>query len=179
MLIRAAPLVLREIPATTFLFVGEGPQRLTLEALANRFGVARNVVFAGVRRDMPEVYASLDVVTLPSRTEGMPMCLLEAMAASRPVIATPVGSIPKLIFPKQTGLLVAQDDPSDLAKKILHIASNPGQARVMAERARQHVGVHYSAESMATKYIRLYEEAATLLEGQAQRGGVHGEVCHR
>jgi glycosyltransferase involved in cell wall biosynthesis len=158
-LLRAAPLVLAELLGTRFVLIGGGPARRELEALAGRLGIAQNVIFAGVRRDMPEVYASLDVIALPSRNEGMPMCLLEAMAASRPVVATAVGSIPKLVLPGQTGLLIAPDDPGDLARKIVQVLSDPRRARIMAENGRQHIVRQYSAAAMANNYVRLYEEA--------------------
>ena len=87
------------------------------------------------------------------------MCLLEAMAASRPVVATAVGSIPKLVLPGQTGLLIAPDDPGDLARKIVQVLSDPRRARIMAENGRQHIVRQYSAAAMANNYVRLYEEA--------------------
>jgi glycosyltransferase involved in cell wall biosynthesis len=177
-LLRAGPLVLSEFPGTRFVLIGGGPERTKLEALAASLGITRNVVFTGVRNDMPEVYASLDVVALPSRNEGMPMCLLEAMAAARPVVATAVGSIPKLVLPEQTGLLIAPDDPVDLARKIMQVLRQPEQARAMAENGRLHVARQYSAAAMAGNYIRLYEEALRCGSG-ARRGRVQVEASHR
>ena len=111
LLLRAAQKVLAVRPKTTFVFVGEGPSRKEWETLATQLGIGHYVTFVGVRDDMPGVYASLDMVVLPSLIESMPMCLLEAMAAGKPVIATRVGAVPKLIIPEQTGLLL---DPSDV-----------------------------------------------------------------
>lgn len=178
-LIEAAPRVLAHFPDTTFVLVGGGPQRGALEALAGRLNVSQNVVFAGVRRDMPEVYASLDVVVLASLNEGMPMCLLEAMAAARPVVATPVGSIPLLIRPEETGLLAAPGDPGDLAAKILQVLSRPGEARVMAENARRHVASRYSATVMAQKYIDIYEQARQDAPRRICQEWAHADAGHQ
>src|SRR5262249_34859420 len=71
-MLRAASIVLREFPDTAFVFVGSGPSRNEWERLAGELGIAGNVVFAGVRDDMPDVYASLDLMVLPSLREAMP-----------------------------------------------------------------------------------------------------------
>lgn len=175
-LLKAAPRILAHFPDTTFVLVGGGPQRGALEALAARLKITQSVIFAGVRREMPEVYASLDVVVLASLSEGMPMCLLEAMAAARPVVATPVGSIPLLIHPGHTGLLAAPGDPGDLAEKILQVLRNPGEAQTMAENARRRVSGRYSPAAMAERYMNVYAEARRSAFGRIRRGWAHAEA---
>jgi glycosyltransferase involved in cell wall biosynthesis len=157
-LLRAAQQVLSIHRDTKFVLIGEGPARKEWEALATHLGVDGRVVFTGVREDMPEVYASLDMLVLPSVNESMPMCLLEAMAAGIPVIATRVGSIPKLILQEQTGLLLEAGDVKGLAAAILRLLRNPHQARRLRENARVHAAQCFSARAMAESYMDVYEQ---------------------
>lgn len=157
-LLGAAPRVLSAFPRTTFVLVGEGPSRSAWEALSSELGITDHVIFAGIRDDMPAVYASLDIVVLPSLVESMPMCLLEAMAAGRPVVATRVGAIPMVIASEKTGLLVEPGDQGALAAAICDLLSNPKSAMQIGENGRAHVIEHFSARSMAQKYIEVYDE---------------------
>jgi glycosyltransferase involved in cell wall biosynthesis len=156
-LLHALRTVLTRHPKTLVLFVGEGPMRAELEVEAARIGVAENVVFTGARRDMASVYTALDTVVLPSHAEGLPMALLEAMSASCPVIATPVGAVPALILDGRTGLLVAAGEVDDLAKSILRMIEEPGLRAGLAHRGHEHVGMQFSSGAMAAQYIRAYE----------------------
>jgi glycosyltransferase involved in cell wall biosynthesis len=157
-LLRAAEQVLALRPKTKFVFVGEGPSRKEWELLATQLGIRDQVSFAGVRDDMPGVYASLDLVVLPSLNEAMPMCLLEAMAARRPVIATRVGTVPKVVIAEQTGLLVEPGDVSGLAGAILRLLGNSELAIRLGENGYAHAAQHFSAEAMAKSYIGQYEQ---------------------
>lgn len=159
--LRCAKKVLDVRPQTAFVFVGEGPSRPEWEALGAELGISGNVVFTGVREDMPGVYASLDVLVLPSLTEATPMCLLEALAGARPVIAANVGSVPKVVIPGVTGLLVEPADAEGLADAILRLLADPVFARDMAERGRAHVARYFSADASATVYAALYAQAIT------------------
>ena len=158
-LLDAAQKVTAVHPDATFVFVGEGPLRSEWEAIARRLGIAEKVIFTGVRNDMPGVYASFDMVVLPSFDEAMPMCVIEGMAAGKPVIATPVGATPELVLPGTTGLLVEPGDTSGLAAAILKLLANPEQTRQLGARAAQHVERRFSAAAMAQKYIDLYRLA--------------------
>jgi glycosyltransferase involved in cell wall biosynthesis len=158
-LLSAARTVLAGCPDTRFVFVGEGPSRGEWEALAARLRIARKVVFTGARNDMPSVYASLDLLVLPSFDEAMPMCLLEGMAAGVPVIATRVGAVPDLVLPDVTGLLLEPGDASGLAAAILRLLLDPNQARSLGESGRARATWQFSAEATAKSYIELYEQA--------------------
>jgi glycosyltransferase involved in cell wall biosynthesis len=158
-LLEAARTVLAVFPDTRFVLVGEGPSRAEWEALADRLGIAQNVIFTGVRREMPEVYASFDVLTLPSYEENMPMCLLEGMAAGAPVVATRVGAVPRLVLPGQTGLLLDPGDVAGLSAAILLLLGEPAEARRLGSNGQAHVTQCFSAEATARRYVALYEEA--------------------
>jgi len=158
-LLSAAQQVLAAFPDVKFVFAGEGPARAEWEALAARLGIASKVVFAGRRDDMPAVYASLDIVALPSFQEAMPMCLLEALAAGRPVVATAVGAVPKVIVPGVTGLLCEPGDARGLAMSLLRLLRDPELARTMGMHGRAHVARHFAAEVVGRSYLGLYQEA--------------------
>jgi len=157
-LLQAARRVINQAPATTFMFIGDGPVRDQWEALARELGIAEQVVFTGVRNDMPGVYASLDMLVLPSLMESLPMCLLEAMAAGKPVIATRVGAIPSVISHRSTGFLVEPGDVGGLAKSILSLLKNPSLSRQVSESAQRLVSQSFSDSAMAAQYLTLYQQ---------------------
>jgi glycosyltransferase involved in cell wall biosynthesis len=152
-----------------FVLVGEGQSRTEWEALANRLGISQQVVFTGARTDLPGVYASLDMLVLPSLVESLPMCLLEAMAAGKPVISTSVGGIPKLVTTEETGLLVEPNDVSGLVAAIVRLLENRELAERLGQNGRLHCARHFSAESMARSYIRQYETVARARRGSLKQ----------
>jgi glycosyltransferase involved in cell wall biosynthesis len=158
LLIRAARQVLAIYPKTKFVLVGEGAARQEWETLSTQLGISEYVSFAGMREDMPGVYESLDIVVLPSLVEALPMCLLEAMAAGKPVIATRVGAVPKLVNSEETGLLLDPGDVDGLAGAILRLLRDPELASRLGENGRAHVARHYSAEAMGRSYIGKYQQ---------------------
>jgi glycosyltransferase involved in cell wall biosynthesis len=157
-LLKAAARIIREAPRTLFVFVGDGPERVELERSAAETGLGGHVRFAGERSDMPEVYASLDVFVQPSFSEGMPMTVLEAMAAGLPIVATSVGAIPSLLQPAECGLLCRPNDADELADALLRVLRDGALARRLGNAAQQHLRERYSAEAMARQYLALYEE---------------------
>lgn len=158
-LIAAAQAVLAVYPNAKFVFAGEGPARAEWEALAAKLGIGSKIVFAGSRDDMPALYATLDIVVLPSFKEAMPMCLLEALAAAKPVVATTVGAIPTVIVPGVTGLLCEPGDAHSLAAAILRLLRDPELGRTLGNHGRAHVARHFASEVVGRSYIGLYQEA--------------------
>ena len=139
------------------LIVGEGPDRERLGQLASRLGIASQVVFAGMRRDIPRVLPLLDVFVLPSLYEGFGIAILEAMAAGRPVVATTVGGIPEIVTHGETGLLVPPGDPIILAKAIQQLLEHPDRAEAMGARGQKRVRERFSIESVVRQHEELYE----------------------
>jgi glycosyltransferase involved in cell wall biosynthesis len=156
-LLRAAPAILAQFPDTVFLLVGDGPSRGELENLVQQLRIGENVIFLGKRRDMPEVYASMDIFALPSLEEGMPLVILEALAAGKPVVATPVGDIPKLIRHQETGFLVNPQDVAGLRDAILRLIAQPELRDQLAANGHARVEHHYSSDAMARQYENVYE----------------------
>jgi len=162
--LRAAREVVKQIPDTLFVIVGDGPDRGKLETLARGLGIGANVLFTGSRSDMPSVYASLDIFVLPSLSEGMPMVVLEAMASRKPVIATDVGAVSKLVIPGQTGMLVPAADTERLTQAMLLLAQDSNLRSRMGRAGEALVREQFSSRGMAPKYMAVYER---LLEQKA------------
>ncbi len=105
---------------------------------------------------MPAILAMLDVVVLPSRTEGMSNALLEAMAMARPVVATAVGGNVDVVRDRATGRLVPPGDPSSLAGALLELLAHPTAAEALGRSARAWVAESLSLERMLKRYENLY-----------------------
>jgi glycosyltransferase involved in cell wall biosynthesis len=158
-LLQAAKQILSVCPETAFVFAGEGTSRRDWQTLAEQLGIAERVFFVGARSDMAAVYASLDVLALPSFAEAMPMCLLEALSAGCPVVATNVGDVANVIRPGVTGLLIRPGDVAALTDAILEIILNPSAAAQRVKEGRALVASTYSATVMVHNYSTIYERA--------------------
>jgi glycosyltransferase involved in cell wall biosynthesis len=159
-LIEAWPHVLREVPDAYLLIVGEGSRRDFLEQWAAAHKVAHRVVFTGRRDDIPAVTAALDVAVLPSWREAQGLSVLEAMALSRPVVASDVGGIPEMIQDGVTGLLVPQDNPVALAAAIVRLLKDHGFADTLARAAHDLVHDRFCIELMVKAIEQIYDEGA-------------------
>jgi glycosyltransferase involved in cell wall biosynthesis len=155
-LFAAARGILQKFPEARFVVVGEGPDRKHLEALAEELGISGSIHFAGYRDDMVSVYGALDLMVMPSLDEGLPMTLLEAMAAKRAVIASAVGAVPEVIEHGQTGLLVEPGNTDDLEQAILMLLNDASLRSRIAQNARQSVA-RFSSDLMARKYLDFYQ----------------------
>ena len=149
-----------DIPGKRLCIVGEGPQRLELERLADQIGEKERVHFFGFRDDRIALMKCFDVFVLPSRLEGIPRCVLEAMAARVPVVATDIPGCRALVEDNVTGILFPVDDHVGLAAKLRLLLGNVGLRDSMADAGHRLVRKEYSAETMAQKYTELYVELA-------------------
>lgn len=156
--LRAARDVLLDFPDAVFVVIGSGPDREKLEKMARDLGIKQNVTFSGHCADMPAAYASMDLFVLASIDEGMPMAVLEALASNKPVIATSVGAVPRLIIHEQTGLLIAPMDPQALKLSILRLLNDPSLRSQLASAGAALVKRNHSRDVMARNYLQLYEQ---------------------
>ncbi|MCX5721237.1 MAG: glycosyltransferase [Nitrospirae bacterium] len=156
-LLRALPLLLTKFPALRCLVVGDGELREELQKLAVDLGLTEHCLFLGVRQDIPEVLAAMDLLVLPSLSEGMPYAALEGMAMGKPVVATAVNGVPELIQDGVTGLLVPRKDPVALAQAIETVLANPHLAASFGLAARRLVEQTYSIEAWVGQMESLYE----------------------
>lgn len=149
--------VVREVPASKFLIVGDGPKRTELEALANKLRIQGNVLFVGSRSDVPELLAAMDVFALTSHIEANPVSILEAMSVGKPVVATNVGSIHEAVAEGRTGHLVTPGDAYQFADRIIRLLNAPLTRQSMGAAARGIVNHRWSIEVMVGGYERLIE----------------------
>ena len=169
-LVDAWPLVLAAHPEAWLLIVGEGSERNALDAQAASLGISGRVVFTGRREDVPAVTAALDVAVLPSYREAQGLSVLEAMALSRPVVASNVGGIPEMIDDGVSGLLVPPGDCEALAAAIIRLLSDHPLADMIAKRGHDLVHNRFCIELMTNSIEALYDEAAVRLRASE---GVH------
>lgn len=163
-LIGAAALLGSDHPDLRIVLVGEdvetgGAYRRGLAEEAAALGVAGRVVFAGYRGDVPAILDAVDVLALPSRVEGLPLVLLEAMAAGKPVVASPVGGTPELVLDGETGLHVPPGDEAALARALGRLLDDPDLARRLGRAGRERVVQRYSADTMVDRILEIYEHA--------------------
>jgi len=162
-LIDAWPLVLRAVPNAYLLIVGEGSRREALEQQVAELGIAVRVIFTGRRDDVPAVTAALDVAVLPSYREAQGLTILEAMALSRPVVASNVGGIPEMVEDGRTGLLVPPHDPGALAGAITRLLVDHPLADMLARAGHDLVHERFCIEMMVRSIEDLYDEGAAVL----------------
>lgn len=138
------------------VLVGDGPERTALEALAADVGVADRVTVTGWVPAATDWLPALDVVALPSRFEGLPLVLLEAMMQGRPVVGTTVGSMGDALRDGDTGLVVPVDDEVALAGALARLRDDPALRARLGEGARTLAHAEFSVQAMTRAYERLY-----------------------
>ncbi|CAO3363115.1 glycosyltransferase family 4 protein [Azospirillum melinis] len=164
---------LASLPATTrsrigLTIVGDGPARPELEAQAARLALSERIVFRGWlgRDELPAAYRAADAFVFPSRDEGMPNVVLEAMAAGLPVVATRIAGNRDLVVEEETGLMLDADDTPALAAALARLAEDPALRRRLGEGGRRRVVEHFSWRAVAAAYRDL------TLAGRASAGRV-------
>jgi glycosyltransferase involved in cell wall biosynthesis len=134
--------------------VGDGTERAMLEARRDALGLRERVTFLGARSDVSEVLMAADGFVMSSKSEGLPMALLEAMAAGVPCVATAVGGIPDL-FGEDRGLSVPAEDPPALADGMATIARSPELRQRLVANAAANLARHYALDAAANRYLDL------------------------
>ena len=141
------------------LLVGDGPEAHFLQGAVSALSLHKSVVFTGLRADAQQIIGALDLLVLPSLTEGLPVVILEAFAYETPVVATAVGGVPELVKDGETGWLVPPRDPHALAQAILDALSNPEEARRRAENAYKHLLQRFTVERQVDKWEQALQAA--------------------
>jgi glycosyltransferase involved in cell wall biosynthesis len=138
------------------LLVGDGPEEDNLKKLAQELGLHNHCLFTGFRTDIPQILNCLDVYVQSSRREGLPMIILEAMAAQIAIVSTGTGGIPNVIADGKEGRLVDIGDANQLACALNEVLSNADERRTLVQQARHRVESQFSAHAMAEKYLEIY-----------------------
>ncbi|MEM2241049.1 MAG: glycosyltransferase family 4 protein [Candidatus Bathyarchaeia archaeon] len=158
-LIEAMPKVIGGFPEATLIIAGEGPEKTRLRKLAENLGLAQHVRFIGLApyELIPALVKSSTIVVNPSLVEGHSSSVIEAMAASKPVIATKVGGITDIIRDGETGILIEPENPDQIAEAIMKLLKNPKMMEAIGERASKKAE-EFSIENLAKKEAQIYQE---------------------
>ena len=157
--LEAARQVIEKHPYAQFVVVGDGELRGELEHYTDTLGIRSHVHFTGFRRDLPEIYADVDVVVLSSLNEGSPLTLIEALAAGKPVVASQVGGVGDLVQHEQSGFLVPPKDSKLLAEGIMRMLTLSQDERAqMGMNGRNSVYPKYHISTLVKNVETLYKE---------------------
>ncbi len=160
-LLEAMPHVLKRYPNLYLLIAGDGPIKDKLKNLSVHMGLEQNVIFLGYRNDIPEFMTDIDLLVMPSLTEGFPLSLLEGMAAGLPIVATRVGGIPEIITDGREGILVPPREPDALAKAIIRVLREKESGKTMGLAGRKVVEEKFNADVMVAKTEGVYNQLLT------------------
>jgi glycosyltransferase involved in cell wall biosynthesis len=175
-LLQAVAQLAPERPRLHGVLIGEGPMRAALLAQAETLGIGSRMHFLGLRPDLPALYPELDVFCMTSQREGLPLVLLEALAAERAALVTPVGGIPEVIAARDGAGPVAwtfpAGDAAELARKLVLLLADPELRRSLGAAGRARVLEHFSRARMAQATAALYDQVLG-------RGAGHAASEHR
>lgn len=157
-LLQTMPGLLGRYPRLQLCVVGDGPLRSQLQKMARELGIGEQVHFPGIVADVRTWLAHFDVLVAPSRREGLPTVLLEAMALGRPVVASRVGGIPEIVTDGVSGLLVPADVPDELGQAIDLLLRDKGKRLGMGQAGRERVVERFGLEEMLRQTESAYEE---------------------
>ncbi|MFM9963080.1 MAG: glycosyltransferase [Planctomycetaceae bacterium] len=151
-------------PNVRWLVIGDGEQRATLEAAVRDNNIGEVTQLLGTRRDVPRLLAAADVCLLSSISEGIPLTLIEAMAARLPVVSTDVGGVAEVVVPEFTGLLAPAGDDAQLANQLARLAADRALAARWGDNGAARAEKLFSFEQMADGYARVFEEVVCNVE---------------
>lgn len=168
----AAAVVRKARKDVRFLLIGDGELRPAFEQRARDAGLANAMVFAGARTDVPALLVRSTIAVSASKSEGLSNAIMEAMAASLPVVATRVGGTPELVCHECSGFLVPADDAEALAARLLELLRSPDTARQFGLAGRRRIEDEFSATRLGRRVTELYAE---MLEQKTERTRA---ICH-
>ncbi len=155
-LINSSKDVIREVPNSIFLFVGEGRMKDQLLQKIKDNNISEYFGLVGYQENLPEILSLIDIFVLPSISEGFPFSVLEAMAAGKPVIATNVGGVPEIITNNVNGILVEPTDSDALSRAMIILAKDEKKRNCLAEMGRKKVIENFSLEKMILTTEEIY-----------------------
>ena len=158
-LLRAMVTLKQRWPAIRLVVIGDGPERDRLASLAQELRLAENLLFTGHRDNARSLFPAFDLYVNSSISEGISLTLLEAMAASRAIVATRVGGTPEVVEHGTTGLLVSARSADELSTSVARLLDSPARRLSMGEAGRSRVERVFSVDRMVAQYADIYERA--------------------
>jgi len=159
-LLQAMPEIIKAVPDVTLVIAGDGTLKNKLRHEAETLGIKEHILFLGSRLDVPQLLKLFDIYVLPSLWEGLPMVLLEAMAARCPIVATDVGGVSNMITDGKNGILVEPENPRRLANEIVTLLTNSELRQRLVENGARKFNADFTADRMTKKYEKLYQRMA-------------------
>ena len=156
--VRAAALVKRQYPDVMFIIAGSGPLQEKLTGLIRDHDLNHEFKLLGFRPDIADVIGALDIAVLTSSQEGLPLALLEVMAAGKPVVVTEVGGMAEVVQTGRTGWLVPPHNPAAVAQALLHLLEHKEQALAWGRAGQELVQQKFSRAAMAARTAELYSQ---------------------
>jgi glycosyltransferase involved in cell wall biosynthesis len=179
--VEAAAQLAKEHPRVGFLLFGDGPLREALSQQIGRLGLQGRFVLGGFRTDLEKLLPAADLAVLSSHTEGLPVALLEALAAGLPAVVTAVGGVPEVIHDGVHGFLVPPADPSALGAKIDVLLRNPALRRTMGQAGSSRAREVFSFAGSSRRWVELLErltgkKADPVVESEKTASRLQGSV---
>jgi glycosyltransferase involved in cell wall biosynthesis len=156
-LVQAAPVVLARFPEVVFAIAGDGPLYDTLAAEIKSLRLEEKFILLGTRQDLSFLLTAADIFALPSRWEGLPVALLEAMSLGLPAVAAAVEGVEEVIEHGENGLLIPLEDANALSQALCSLLEDPDRRQRIAAAGKAHVREVYSLEEMCLRYRQLLD----------------------
>jgi glycosyltransferase involved in cell wall biosynthesis len=154
----AIPLILKEIPQATFLWIGEGILKERLKNQIRKLGVEKAVIFAGYQQNLEPFWKAFDFMVVPSHMEGLNSSLLDGLARGKPIVASAAGGIPEVIQDGENGVLVPIRSPQALAEGVIRLLKDPGLIQKAAQAGPKTIAQRFTLNHMVTKTEQIYLE---------------------
>jgi glycosyltransferase involved in cell wall biosynthesis len=158
--LHAAARIALDYPLANFVLIGDGESRSAFEEIARDLGLGQKAHFLGWRRDIPAILQNLDIVVLPTTLnfEGVPVAVIEALAAGKPIVATDVGGVSEVIHDEKTGLLVPPRNADALAQALSTLIADPAKAEYLGSEGRKLVSTLYQQERMVDETLCCFKQ---------------------
>ncbi len=156
-LLQAIPKIIKEFQGACFLFMGDGPDRDALEKITEDLDITNNVFFLGWRDDVGKVADLLDLVVIPSLSEGLSLVALEMLEKKKAVIATNVGGIPEVVQNMHTGILIPPGNSLAIQEAVIMLLKNPGLRQSLGDKGSRFVNDNFSFEKMIDQTEKIYK----------------------
>jgi glycosyltransferase involved in cell wall biosynthesis len=156
LLLNAVHAAIESMPGLRLWMVGDGSERKTLESLASKLGIASQIIFYGQQLDVAPFFSAADAFIMSSKSEGLPISLLQAFSLGLPAIVTDVGGMAEVVRLARGGFTVSATDPAEMAAAILRLAANDTEREQFSRNAKEAFQLRFTLQVMVNTYMDLY-----------------------